>query len=51
MENAFVYYTYNQERERVTLRLTVYGQSVRLDTKPFETHDQRFLFSTEHLLS
>jgi hypothetical protein len=28
---------------RVTLRLAVYRQSVRLGTKPLEDHDQRFL--------
>jgi hypothetical protein len=28
----------------VTLRLAVYRQSVRLGTKPLETHDQRFFF-------
>jgi hypothetical protein len=27
---------------RVTLRLTVYSQSVRLGVKPLQTHDQRF---------
>jgi hypothetical protein len=36
-------------RVRVTLRLAVYRPSVRLGAKPLETHDQRFLFSTEHL--
>jgi hypothetical protein len=28
---------------KVTLRLMVYRQSVRLGAKPFETHDQRLL--------
>jgi hypothetical protein len=36
-------------RVRVTLRLAVHRQSVRLGTKPLETHDQRFLFWTEPL--
>jgi hypothetical protein len=36
-------------RVRVTLRLAVYRQSLRLGTKPLEAHDQYFLFSTEHL--
>jgi hypothetical protein len=31
-------------RVRITLRLTVYSQSVRLAAKPFETHDQTFFF-------
>jgi hypothetical protein len=31
-------------RVRATLRLAVYGQSVHLDTKPLETHDQYFSF-------
>jgi hypothetical protein len=31
-------------RVRVTLRLTVYCQSVHLDARPLETHDQRFIF-------
>jgi hypothetical protein len=35
-------------RVRVTLRLAVYRQSVRLGDKPLETHDKYF-FSTEHL--
>jgi hypothetical protein len=30
---------------RVTLRLGVYRQSVRLGVKPLETHDQRFFFN------
>jgi hypothetical protein len=38
-------------RVRVTLRLTVYRQSIRLGDKPLETHDQNFYFPTEHLLS
>jgi hypothetical protein len=29
---------------RVTLRLAVYSQSVRLGAKPLENHDQRFVF-------
>jgi hypothetical protein len=36
-------------RVRVTLRLEVYCQSVRLADKPLETHDQNFYFTTEHL--
>jgi hypothetical protein len=32
------------ERERVTLRLAAYRQSVRLGAWPLETHDQRFFF-------
>jgi hypothetical protein len=35
-------------RVRVTLRLAVYRQSVRLGAKPLETHDQIF-FSTKYL--
>jgi hypothetical protein len=31
-------------RVRVTLRLAVYRESVRLGAKPLETHDQRFFF-------
>jgi hypothetical protein len=31
-------------RVRVTLRLAVYCQSVRLGAKPLETHDQSFVF-------
>jgi hypothetical protein len=31
-------------RVRVTLRLAVYHQSVRLGAKPLETHDQYFIF-------
>jgi hypothetical protein len=34
---------------RVTLRLAVYHQSVRLGAKPFEIYDQYLFFSTEHL--
>jgi hypothetical protein len=34
---------------RVTLRLAVYLQSVRLGVKPLETCDQLFYFQTEHL--
>jgi hypothetical protein len=33
---------------KITLRLVVYSQSVRLGIKPLETHNQWF-FSTEHL--
>jgi hypothetical protein len=36
-------------RVRVTLRLAVYRQSVRLGAKPLEDHDQ--IFSTERLRS
>jgi hypothetical protein len=36
-------------RVRVTLRLTVYRQSVHLGAKPLEVHDHLFIFSTEHL--
>jgi hypothetical protein len=32
-------------RVRVTLRLAVYRESVRLGPKPLETHDQRFFFN------
>jgi hypothetical protein len=32
------------QRQRVTLRLAVYGHSVRLDDKPTETNNQRFFF-------
>jgi hypothetical protein len=35
---------------KATLRLTVYRHSVRVDVKHLETHDQRFIFSTEALL-
>jgi hypothetical protein len=38
-------------RVGVTLRLTVYRQSVRLGAKPLESHDQQFFFSTEPLWS
>jgi hypothetical protein len=34
---------------RVTLRLAVYRQSVRLGDSPLETHDQYFYFPPEHL--
>jgi hypothetical protein len=34
-------------RIRVTLRLAVYRQSVRLGYKPLETHDQHFSFPTD----
>jgi hypothetical protein len=34
---------------RVTLRLAVYHQSVRLGGKPLETHDQIFYFTTDYL--
>jgi hypothetical protein len=34
---------------KVTLRLTVYRQTVRLGDKPLDTHDQRLFFLTEHL--
>jgi hypothetical protein len=34
---------------RITLRLAVYRQSVRLGDKLLETHYQNFYFSTEHL--
>jgi hypothetical protein len=34
---------------KVTLRLAVYRQSVRLGVKPLDTHDQTFSFSTELL--
>jgi hypothetical protein len=37
-----------QAKVKVTLRLTVYRQSVRLGDKPLETHDQIY-FSTELL--
>jgi hypothetical protein len=36
--------------DRVTSRLVVYRQSVRLGDKPLETHDRRLTRSTEHLL-
>jgi hypothetical protein len=32
-------------RVRVTLRLVVYRQLVRLGDKPLETHDQQFFFN------
>jgi hypothetical protein len=34
----------NSTRVRVTLRLAVYRQSVRLGDKPLETHDSNFIF-------
>jgi hypothetical protein len=37
-----------QSKFKVTLRLAVYRQSVRLGVKPLETHDQIF-FSAELL--
>jgi hypothetical protein len=40
--------SYNLDRVRVTLRLAVYLQSIRLGDKPFETHDEQFYFPTEH---
>jgi hypothetical protein len=36
-------------RVRVTLRLAVYRQSVRLSDKPLVTHDQEFDFPSENL--
>jgi hypothetical protein len=36
-------------RVRVTLRLAVYRQSLRLGAEPLETHNQQFYFPTEHL--
>jgi hypothetical protein len=39
------------ERERVTLRLTVYRQSVRLGTEPLGNHGQNFPFFIDHLRS
>jgi hypothetical protein len=36
-------------RVRAALQLAVYRQSVRLGTKPLETHDQEFYFPTEQL--
>jgi hypothetical protein len=36
-------------RVRVTLRLEVYRQSVRLGDKPLETHDQKFYLPLKHL--
>jgi hypothetical protein len=38
-------------KSRVTLRLAVYRQSVRLGSKLLAAHDQRFIFATEPLLS
>jgi hypothetical protein len=40
---------HTENRVRITLRLAVYRQSVRLGDKPLETHDQNFYFPTEHL--
>jgi hypothetical protein len=34
-------------RFKVTLRLAVYRQLVRLSVKTLDTHDQTFFFSTE----
>jgi hypothetical protein len=34
-----------KDKVKVTLRLAVYRQSVRLDVKPLETHDQTFFFN------
>jgi hypothetical protein len=36
-------------RVRVTLRLAVYCQTIRLGDKPLGTHDQLFYFPAEHL--
>jgi hypothetical protein len=36
-------------RVRVTLRLAIYCQSIRLGDKPHETQDKKFYFPTEHL--
>jgi hypothetical protein len=41
--------THVRVRVTVTLRLTVYRQSVHLGDKPLETHNQNFYFPTEHL--
>jgi hypothetical protein len=41
LERANHHWTTNV-RVRVTLRLAVYRQSVRLGARPLETHDQRF---------
>jgi hypothetical protein len=38
-------------RVRVTLRLAIYRQSVRLGAKTLESHGQFFFFSIEHLRS
>jgi hypothetical protein len=38
------YYLVVKAKVRVTLRLAVYRQSIRLDARPLETRDQRFLF-------
>jgi hypothetical protein len=37
-------------RVRVTSRLAVYHQTVRLGDNPLETHDHNFYFPIEHLL-
>jgi hypothetical protein len=37
---GYVYCLVNKVKVKVTLRLTVYRQSVRLGVKPLETHDQ-----------
>jgi hypothetical protein len=36
-------------KDKITIRLVVYHQSVRLGTKPLETHDHNFYFPTDHL--
>jgi hypothetical protein len=38
-----------REGERFTLGRAVYSQSIHLDDKPLETHEQWFCFPTEHL--
>jgi hypothetical protein len=40
-----VWTTRVEVKAKVTLRLAVYRQSVRLDIKLLETHDQRFFFN------
>jgi hypothetical protein len=40
---------YRLVRDRVTLRIAVYRQSVRLGDKPIEAHEQRLFFATEPL--
>jgi hypothetical protein len=47
--NSFATESPESQLVRVTLRLAVYRQSVGLDDKPLETHDQNFYFQTEHL--
>jgi hypothetical protein len=42
--STWVYSTCSTVRVRVTLRLAVYRQSVRLGVRPLEAHDQRFFF-------